>query len=150
MRASIGGSDLAYEIDGPADAPPVLLWHGAAMTLRMWDGVVERLRHRYRLLRFDIRGVGASAPAADPARDYTFERYAEDASALLDLCGIARSHVRAMAWGSRAALAYCSLKPQRVISAALYDASIGVADPAAQQNGSRIATAAGCVGYACV
>ena len=42
-----------------------------------------------------------------------------------------------MAWGSRAALAYCSLNPSRVLSAAFNDASIGAADVKAQQRGGK-------------
>ena len=38
---------------------------------------------------------------------------------------------------SRAALAYCSLNPSRVLSAAFYDASIGAADDKAQQQGGK-------------
>ena len=46
-----------------------------------------------------------------------------------------------MAWGSRAALAFCSLYPDRVRSAAFYDASIGPADVKAQKIGHQTALA---------
>jgi pimeloyl-ACP methyl ester carboxylesterase len=42
-----------------------------------------------------------------------------------------------MAWGSRAAMAYCSLNPEKVISAVFSDASIGVADVEAQKLGAK-------------
>ena len=133
-------SRLHFECDGPDDAPPVLLWHGALCTLRMWDRVVEALADRNRLIRFDVRGVGESSPPADPSR-YSFEQYTRDADALLDHLGVDRVHVWSMAWGSRAALAYLSLQPERVLSAALFDASIGAADVEAQQRGAREALA---------
>ena len=44
--------------------------------------------------------------------------------------------------GSRAAIAYCSLFPERVISAALFDASCGPVDGKAQREGARKAVAA--------
>ncbi len=139
MQANIDGSMIHYVVSGPVAAPSVLLWHGAGCTLRMWDHVVARLEDRFRLIRFDVRGVGMSDPAPDPSVGYTFERYSQDANEILDQCGVERCHVWGMAWGSRAALAYCFRNPKRVISAAFYDASIDVADPVAQREGARVA-----------
>ncbi len=137
MQLKADGATIHYQIDGPEDAPAVLLWHGAHCTLRMWDLVVERLVDRFRLVRFDVRGVGLSTSTEDPEGQYTFEQYADDANGILDAHGIERCHVWSMAWGTRAAIAYCSLYPDRVISAALYDASIGAADVAAQREGHK-------------
>ncbi len=135
MKIAVEGATLNYEIDGPSGAPAVLFWNGAWCTLRMWDHVVERLKDRFLLIRFDVRGVGLSSPAANPDTQYTFEQYAADANSILDREGIKRCHVWSMAWGTRAAIAYCSLHPDRVVSAALYDASIGRADVNAQREG---------------
>ena len=137
MKLEIDGAALNVEADGPEDAPAVLLWHGANCTVRSWDLVVSRLADRYRLIRFDVRGHGQSAPARAPETEYTFERYAADANAMLDHFGVVRCHVWAFAWGSRAALAYCALHPERAISAALFDASIGKPDVATQREGTR-------------
>jgi pimeloyl-ACP methyl ester carboxylesterase len=106
----------------------------------MWDLVVPRLDDRLRVVRFDIRGTGQSSPGADPSQ-YTFERYAADADAILDRLGIDRAHVWAMAWGSRAALAFATLRPQRILRLALFDASIGAADTEAQARGREEAMA---------
>jgi pimeloyl-ACP methyl ester carboxylesterase len=128
----LDGGGVHYERDGTPDGPAVLLWHGANCTLRMWDHVVERLRSSFDLIRFDVRGVGRSAPAANASTQYRLEQYAADANSILDACGVDRCHVWSMAWGSRAALAYCALNPSRVRTAALFDLSIGVADVPAQ------------------
>jgi len=140
MKMEAGKGALSYEVDGSAQNPPVLLWHGAACTLRQWDPVVTRLADRFYLIRFDAPGQGQSSPLPDPD-DYTFERYAAIANRLLDHLGVPSCHVWSMAWGSRAALAYCSLFPERVQSAALYDASIGTADTKAQAEGHKLAVA---------
>ena len=139
MQLKVEGATLHYEVDGRHECPAVLLWHGAHCTLRMWDHVVSRLQDDFQLIRFDVRGVGKSTPAADPEKQYTFEQYSRDANDLLDACAVARCHVWAMAWGSRAALAYCSLFPERVLSASLFDASIGAADVKAQREGAKVA-----------
>lgn len=137
MELKVDGATIHYQIDGPEDAPAVLLWHGAYCTLRMWDFVIERIVDRFRLVRFDVRGVGLSTPTEDPEAKYTFEQYADDANGILNAHGIERCHVWSTAWGTRAAIAYCSLSPERVISAALYDASIGAADVTAQREGYK-------------
>ena len=137
MEFKVEGATLNVEVDGPNNAQAVLLWHGAWCTLRMWDRVVKILDGRFKVIRFDVRGVGLSSPAADPDSQYTFEQYAEDANCILDAQGVEKCHIWSMAWGTRAALAYCALNPDRVVSAALYDASIGRADVEAQRTGSK-------------
>lgn len=140
MEIEVEGATLNVEADGNREAPPVLLWHGARCTLRQWDRVVELLGDSYFLVRFDVRGSGKSSPSADPSQ-YTLETYAADANAILDHFGIGQCHIWSMAWGSRAALAYCSLHPERIMSAALFDASVGRADVDAQRAGAREAQA---------
>ena len=135
MKLSVEGATLEVECTGGDAAPPVLMWHGAACTLRQWDHVVAELQDRFRLIRFDVRGAEQSSPAASSSQ-YTFEQYGRDALAILDHFGIEMTHVWSMAWGSRAALAFSSLHPDRVLSAALYDASVDAADVAAQREGS--------------
>ena len=131
------GARLHYLASGDTAKPALLLWHGAHCTLRQWDHVVEELEQTFYVVRFDIRGAGQSIGAGDSA--YDFETYAEDVEQLLAHLNIERCHIWSMAWGSRAALAFCALKPMRVISAALFDLSIGQADVEAQIAGYKAA-----------
>ena len=131
------GARLHYLASGDTAKPALLLWHGARCTLRQWDHVIEELEQTFYVLRFDIRGAGQSIGTGDSA--YDFETYAEDVEQLLAHLNIERCHIWSMAWGSRAALAFCALKPMRVISAALFDLSIGQADVEAQIAGNKAA-----------
>ncbi len=133
-RLDVRGATLHVEADGPLGAPAVLLWNGAACTTRMWDNVVPRLSDRFRVIRFDVRGTGQSTPSASDA-GYTFEIYSGDAVAILDHFGYDTSIVWSMAWGSRAAIAYAALHPERVALLALYDASVDPANRQAQIDG---------------
>ena len=126
---------LHYESAGERRKPALLLWHGARCTLRQWDHVVADLEKHFRVVRFDVRGSGQSSAGAD--ENYTFATYAEDACQLLDHLDIVQCHVWSMAWGSRAAMGFCATHPERVISAALFDLSIGAADVAAQREGIK-------------
>ncbi len=137
MNLDLPDATINVEIDGPTDAPVILAWNGSMCTLRMWDKVVPIVTESFRFIRFNVRGAGDSSVAANPDIEYTFEQYAKDANFILDHFDADRCHIWAMAWGSRAALAYCSINGSRVISAALFDANTGPADAAAQREGSR-------------
>ena len=137
----VDGATLYVEVDGPESNPALLLWPPGTCTVRVWDHQVPRLIERFRTVRIDIRGMGRSSPAADPDTQYNFERYAQDACDVLDHFGIERCHVWSQSWGSRPAMVFCALHPQRVISAALYAANTDPADVPAQREGTRRAAA---------
>src|SRR3546814_17685193 len=56
------GASLYYSLEGPADAPVVMFSNSLAATTQMWDDQAELLRDEYRVLRYDNRGHGGSAP----------------------------------------------------------------------------------------
>jgi 3-oxoadipate enol-lactonase len=57
------GLGLAVEVCGPKDAPVVILSNSIGSDRGMWDEVVERLRSRVRIVRYDTRGHGQSGIA---------------------------------------------------------------------------------------
>ncbi|MEC3979249.1 alpha/beta fold hydrolase [Amycolatopsis sp. H20-H5] len=58
------GTALHVESSGPVDSEVTLvLVHGWTQDHRTWDGVVARLGPSIRVLRYDLRGHGGSAPA---------------------------------------------------------------------------------------
>lgn len=73
--------------------------HGWPDSHVLWDGVVGELGDRYRIVRYDNRGAGASdVPKATSA--YTMERFADDFSAVIDAVSPdAPVHVLAHDWG---------------------------------------------------
>ena len=80
---------MHYCLEGIDGAPVVMLCHGLLGTLAMWRPQVTSLAARYRILRFDNRGHGASSATPPP---YTVTQLAADAVALLDHLGIERVH----------------------------------------------------------
>src|SRR5215467_11902545 len=62
------GARLVYETAGTG--PAVVLVHGFGLDLRMWDPQAGDLAARFRVVRYDCRGFGASGPF-DPAVPYT-------------------------------------------------------------------------------
>lgn len=72
-------------LDGPADAPPVMLLHGFSGSLHWFDRVVPLLPG-HRLVRIDLVGHGATGGPAVDAPVQT--RVAEAVLAQLDLTGV--------------------------------------------------------------
>ncbi len=141
MRVETEGATLNYETTGDSSNPALVLWHGAGCTLRMWDTVLNDLKDKFFCIAFDVRGAGKSIVSVEPLNQFTFEQYSKDINLILTELNIEKFHLWSMAWGTRAAIAYCSLNSGKVISAVFSDASIGVADITAQKEGVKKALA---------
>ena len=137
MQIDVEDAILNYEISGDSSNPTLVLWHGAGCSLRMWDIALNSLKDRFFCIAFDVRGAGQSIAGIEPLDQFTFEQYSKDINAILEELEIQKFHLWSMAWGTRAAMAYCSLNPGKVLSAVFSDASIGVADIVAQKEGVK-------------
>jgi 3-oxoadipate enol-lactonase len=76
-----------YRLDGPDQAPVLVLSNSLGTEMSMWDDLLPALVERFRVLRYDQRGHGRS-PA--PPGPYTIADLAGDALALLDRLGVER------------------------------------------------------------
>ena len=60
---SSGGVQIAVYEEGNLDGPTIILVHGWPDSHVLWDGVAPLLADRFRIVRYDNRGVGnSSAP----------------------------------------------------------------------------------------
>lgn len=105
------GIQLAYQVDGPADAPTLVLVNSISTNLHMWDAQVELLSSKLRIVRFDARGHGASAVPAGP---YTIEQFGLDLLSLLDELRIERANICGLSLGGITALWFALAYPHRV------------------------------------
>lgn len=127
------GFDLAFEDRMPASgrAEPILLIHGFASShIVNWvsPGWVKTLTEAgYRAIAFDNRGHGLSSKSYDPA-DYTAEKMAGDAAALLDHLGIARAHVMGYSMGARIAAFMALATPEKVATLVFGGLGYGMVD----------------------
>ena len=108
--------DLAYTVDGPAEAPVVLLSNSLGATRAMWDPQVPALAERYRVVTYDTRGHGASPVPEGP---YTLDDLVDDAVALLDEIDAPRAHVVGLSLGGMTAMRLAAREPDRVHRLAL-------------------------------
>lgn len=73
------GAELGVHIDG--DGPDLLLVSGLGGTAAFWEPAVRLLAGRYRVIRFDQRGIGASPRGT---ASITIDQLAQDTFAVLD------------------------------------------------------------------
>ena len=78
IRIEHDGVSLHALVDGPSDAPTVVLLHGITSSVRTWEWLVPHLPPQYRTVRLDFRGHGKSDRTPDA---YAMEGYVADAAA---------------------------------------------------------------------
>ena len=76
--AEVSGGRIHYRIDGPPDAPVLVLSNSLGTDLSMWDRQVAALGRSFRVLRYDSRGHGCSPVTPGP---YRIELLARDVPA---------------------------------------------------------------------
>jgi len=87
------GARIAWQEDGDASLPALFMGNSLGSDIRSWDPVVALLSERFRVIRFDARGHGASAlEASARGVDYSIELLARDTLAVADVAGAARFH----------------------------------------------------------
>jgi pimeloyl-ACP methyl ester carboxylesterase len=126
------GFDIAFIDQQPeGGGEPVLLIHGFASTHMVnWvsTGWVKTLNDAgYRVIALDNRGHGQSTKSYDTA-DYTPQKMAGDAAALLDHLGIARAHVMGYSMGARISAFLALAEPGKVATLVFGGLGIGMVD----------------------
>jgi 3-oxoadipate enol-lactonase len=120
MQATINGFRMNFAVEGSDAAPAVVLHHPLATDLSIWDQLTAALRPRYRVVRFDARGHGASEATAAP---YDFAMLGADVTALMDHLKIARAHFLGLSMGGMVGQHLGLEHPQRFASLILCSTS---------------------------
>jgi len=117
MQIASNGSTFHCRIDGDS-GPWVMLSHGLATDLTMWDELAGALKDRYRVLRYDARGHGGSAATAG---DYSLDMLVADAAGILDALEITQTHFVGLTMGGMVAQGLMLDHPRRIKSAVIAD-----------------------------
>jgi len=88
--------ELHYQLDGPLDAPVLVLSNSLGTDLHMWDIQIPAFTEHFRVVRFDTRGHGKSLVTKGP---YSIEQLGHDVIALLDALQIQRAHFCGLSMG---------------------------------------------------
>jgi pimeloyl-ACP methyl ester carboxylesterase len=119
------GAAIAWESDGPEDAPAVLLIMGLAYPAAAWFRLVPALAEHYRVLRVDNRGAGRTGDV--PGAPYTVETMAADCLAVLAAAGVEQAHVVGISMGGLMAQELALTAADRVRSLCLMATHPGIA-----------------------
>ncbi|HLH45692.1 MAG TPA: 3-oxoadipate enol-lactonase [Acidimicrobiales bacterium] len=101
-----------HRIDGPDGAPAVVLSNSLGTTWRMWDPQLPTLTQRFRVVRYEHRGHGGTAPPAPGP--YRIADLGGDVIELLDHLGVERASICGLSLGGMVALWLAAHHPQRV------------------------------------
>lgn len=126
--------DLHYLLEGPEDAPVLVMANSLGTTLRMWDEQAPALRERFRLLRYDHRGHGDSPVPSGP---YTIEDLGRDVLALLDRLEVGRASFCGLSIGGMVGMWLASEAPERIESLVLCCTAARFAPPDAWETRAR-------------
>lgn len=103
--------NVNYELDGPDDAPVLVLSSSIGSSLGMWDEQIEALRGRFRVLRYDHRGHGKSPVPPGP---YSMEGLGRDVLSMVDSLGVGRFSFCGLSLGGMVGMWVASEAPERV------------------------------------
>jgi 3-oxoadipate enol-lactonase/4-carboxymuconolactone decarboxylase len=102
--------------DGNPHAPPLLLFGSLGSSTQMWDPQVPVLSARFRVMRVDLRGHGASPVPAGP---YSLDDLVDDVEQVLSRLEVQRVDVAGLSLGGMVAMRLAARRPERVRRLAL-------------------------------
>jgi 3-oxoadipate enol-lactonase/4-carboxymuconolactone decarboxylase len=123
----INGLRCYYRLEGAADRPVLVLCHPLGLDHTTWDSQVPDIVERFRVLRYDLRGHGATDA---PAGDYTVELLGRDALALLDRLGLERVAWCGISLGGMVGQWLAANAPDRLSALVLANTTARSSDPA--------------------
>ena len=124
-RIRVGDIEVLYEDTGTGTA--VVLVHGLGNDLHLWDDLAPKLAEQHRVIRYDVRGFGATDRPPGP---YSLAQLAADLDGLLDVLEITDAHVLGMSMGGVIAQRWALDFPGRVRSLLLVSTSSEVGERA--------------------
>ena len=103
--------EVHHVVEGPAEAPVLVLANSLGSTTTIWDALVPRLAPHLRVVRYDLRGHGRSPVPPGP---YTLADLGEDVVALLDRLGVERASICGISLGGMTGMWLGAHAPERV------------------------------------
>lgn len=140
-----GGIRQFYRFDGNEEKPVVMLVHSLGCDHSLWDRQANDLLPHFRVLRYDVRGHGASEA---PAGDYNIAMLAGDALALADKFGIERFAFCGLSLGGMIGQWLVANAPQRVTRLVLANTSARFPAPDLMEARRRAALETGMASFA--
>jgi 3-oxoadipate enol-lactonase len=137
-KASMNDAQPHYLDLGERSAIPIILIHGFPFSHEMWEPQIEALKDNFRVVAYDIRGLGKSDVGDG---QYTLEMFVDDLITLMDHLGLKRAVWCGLSMGGYIALRAMERNPERCCGLVLCDTtSIADSDEAKLRRASAIKT----------
>ena len=107
---------LISSLDGPPDAPVLVLGNSLGTSRAIWDWQVPALSPHFRLLRYELPGHGG---APGTAGRYTIEQLGAAVRALMDDHGVGRAAYCGISLGGMIGMWLAATSPERITSLGL-------------------------------
>jgi 3-oxoadipate enol-lactonase len=120
MKLEIHGALINTAESGNPSARPVIFVHGFPFSHMMWHNQLQMVSKEYRVVAYDIRGLGESTPGDGP---FTLEGHVDDLIALMDYLLIDSTAIVGLSMGGYIALRALERNPERFAAAVLCDTS---------------------------
>ena len=125
------GAELFYTVDDFTDPwtqpETVVLHHGMAKNHKLWYAWVPILARHYRVVRFDMRGMGQSA-VPEPGYPWSLDNFANDLLGILDQLDLPRVHLIGETVGGSIAMNFASQHQERLLSLAVCTSPVSFFD----------------------
>ncbi|MFJ3951951.1 alpha/beta fold hydrolase [Streptomyces libani] len=135
-----------HTVDGPEDAPPLLLGPSLGASLAVWDPQLPSLARHHRVIRWDLPGHGGTPTGvlgAGPAPTTTVPGLARLVLGLADSLGIDRFAYAGISLGGAVGAWLAAHHPERIASLALICSSARFGEPAGWQDRAALVREAG-------
>ena len=135
-----GGLRQYFRLDGQNDRPVLIFSHSLGCDHTQWDAQAAAMLPHFRVLRYDIRGHGATGV---PSGDYSIEMLGRDVLALADALGIGQFAWSGLSLGGMIGQWLGANAPSRVTALILANTSSCFPDPSLMETRRRTALESG-------
>lgn len=137
---TIAGETFNVLVEGDENKPVLMLSNPLGTNLHIWDPQIPALIERFRVVRYDSRGAGASVANHGP---YSIQGLARDALAIMDALAVDRAHWLGLSKGSMVGLWLLAHTPERMGRAVLASTAAQISGPELWNSRIQAARAAG-------
>lgn len=108
------------------EGKPLILIHGNGLSRILWRHFIPEASKHYRVIVYELRGMGESETIGKPGQIFTMKDHAEDLAAIMDVLGIKKAGIVAHAMGGFVSMQFAALYPERVSAMVVYSTSARV------------------------
>lgn len=98
-----------YDVEGPADGPPIVFVHGTRLSRTMWRAQMDDLRDTYRVVALDLPGHGALGD-----RSFTLAAATDHVASTIEAAAGGKAVVVGLSLGGYVAMDLAARRPELV------------------------------------